>query len=409
MQDIFHPDNDSQLVELLQSGLANASRFSIRGKNTKAGFGYSEQAEFGICMNSFNGIIEYEPAELVMRARAGTPLADIEAALAQHNQYLAFEPPKLGKLYDSNATGGSIGGTFMANLSGPRRFLAGAARDHILGIKAVSGRAEVYKSGGNVIKNVTGYDLSKLLTGSWGTLSLVTELSFKVLPAPATTISIGVEGLAADAALKLLSTVAQSALESSGLAFIPAATLAMSDNKGFSSHKENLTLIRFEGSSVSVQERVKSLYQILPGAAATIRYEDEQSRARWCEIGDTSLLKSTDKNSSIVKLSIAPAQATNIVKLLSSFAGCHWYADAAAAWFWLSLKNDNAAACIKQLRHALADGGGSVVLYRAPDHIKQEVGIFSEMNEGLMTLTRRLKDSFDPNNILNPNRLFIDS
>lgn len=408
MQEIFYPDNEDQLVDLLQAGLANGSRFSIRGQNSKAGFGYSEQADLGICMAAFNGIIEYEPAELVMRARAGTPLSDIEVALSQHNQYLAFEPPTLGKLYESNATNGSIGGAFMANLSGPRRFLAGAARDHILGIKAVSGRAEIYKSGGNVIKNVTGYDLSKLVTGSWGTLSILTELSFKVLPAPPTTISVGIDGLAADAALGLLSTVAQSALESSGLAFIPAATLAISDNEGFSPDQRNLTLIRFEGSSVSVRERVKALHQALPGAAATNLYEDEQSRTLWREIGDTGLLESTGKNSSIVKLSIAPARATNIVKLLSSFAGCYWYADAAGAWIWLSLDNANAIACIKQLRQALTDGGGSAVLYRAPDYVKQEVGIFSAMSEGLMALTRRLRKSFDPLHILNPNRLFID-
>jgi glycolate oxidase FAD binding subunit len=381
MSEVNHPENIDQLVDLVQGGLASDKPFSISGQNTRAGFGNASQTEVNICADMIKGIIEYDPAELVMQAKAGTPLSDIEDALSGNNQHLAFEPPKLGRLYDKNSGSGTIGGAFMANLSGPRRFTAGAARDHILGVKAVSGRGEIYKSGGNVIKNVTGYDLSKLLTGSWGTLSIVTELSFKVLPAPPVSISIALEGLEINAALGLLSSLAQSALDLTGLAFIPGETLTSSNAEVFSSHIENLLLIRLEGSSTSVRERINALHQMVPESMTAIQYEDEQSRCLWKIIGDLDLLNSAGKENCIVKLS-------------------------AGACIWLSLENDKAPVNIRQLRAALANNGGSVVLYRAPDIIKQQVGIFSDMSDGLWALTHRLKDSFDPKNILNPHRLF---
>jgi len=406
MSEVNHPENIDQLVDLVQGGLASDKPFSISGQNTRAGFGNASQTEVNICADMIKGIIEYDPAELVMQAKAGTPLSDIEDALSGNNQHLAFEPPKLGRLYDKNSGSGTIGGAFMANLSGPRRFTAGAALDHILGVKAVSGRGEIYKSGGNVIKNVTGYDLSKLLTGSWGTLSIVTELSFKVLPAPPVSISIALEGLEINAALGLLSSLAQSALDLTGLAFIPGETLTSSNAEVFSSHIENLLLIRLEGSSTSVRERINALHQMVPESMTAIQYEDEQSRCLWKIIGDLDLLNSAGKENCIVKLSIPPARAPEIVNILSTFEECLWFVDAAGACIWLSLENDKAPVNIRQLRAALANNGGSVVLYRAPDIIKQQVGIFSDMSDGLWALTHRLKDSFDPKNILNPHRLF---
>ena len=407
MSESFKPDNDSQLVELVQSALANQSTISISGQNTKSGFGYAQQTELNINMTSFNGIIDYDPAELVMQAKAGTSLSVIEAALSDHKQHLAFEPPLLGKLYDESLAGGTIGGVFMGNLSGPRRFIAGAARDHILGIKAVSGRGEKYKSGGNVIKNVTGYDMSKLLTGSWGTLSIVTELSFKVLPAPPTSCSIGISGIDVSVALDLLSKLAQSSLQISGLAFIPANTLKKIDHDFISSDCQDLCLIRIEGSALSVRDRCNDLKLLLPKANNIINFEDDSSKILWQLIRDPDKFMSVDNNSCIVKISIPPAQAKNTTKLLSTIQDCHWYVDAAGAWLWVNFHKDNAVNNIQILRQSLVDTGGSVVLYVAPEQIKQEVGIFSEMSSALICLTERLKNSFDPSDLLNPNRLFM--
>jgi glycolate dehydrogenase FAD-binding subunit len=396
MHEVFTPDNDGQLVELIQSGLANGSRFSIQGHNTKAGFGYEQETEAGISTTCLNGILDYEPAELVMRAKAGTPLADIEDALSQHDQHLAFEPAKLGRLYDSEAANGTIGAVFMANLSGPRRFVAGAARDHILGVRAVSGRGEVYKSGGNVIKNVTGYDLSKLLSGSWGTLSVVTELTFKVLPKPQYSMSLGVAEIDPASGLAILSKVAQSPLQTSGLAYLPQSSLK--------ELPEQLCLIRLEGSHISVQERLKGLKQLLPENLSLIEYDQEQSQTIWKAIGNTSILN-TDQV--VLKISIPPASAPDLIKEIPSAFNYDWYADAAGAWLWLALSEDNAVDNIKWLRRQIAEQGGSAVLYKATEEIKRPAGIHSALTAGLSALTQRIKNSFDPNNILNPERLFI--
>ncbi|NKB39359.1 MAG: FAD-binding protein [Gammaproteobacteria bacterium] len=407
MPENYSPNNVDQLLDLIKSGLANESRFSISGQDTKAGFGYNSNAGINIRMSSIKGILEYDPAELVMQARAGTPLSDIEEVLSEHEQHLAFEPPNLGLLYNDNSTSGTIGGAFMANLSGPRRFLAGAARDHILGVKALSGRGEVYKSGGNVIKNVTGYDLSKLLTGSWGTLSIVTELSFKVLPAPATSNSIAISGLDVDAAMDLISRVAQSQLQISGLAFIPASTLENIDCDEFSLEQRDLCLMRLEGSALSISERSKALVKLIAGSGNVTNFENEASMSLWQLIRNPHTLLSAGESRCVLKMSIAPANAKSIIRQLSSFDDCHWYVDAAGAWLWISLSETNAVNHIKTLRQSLSNGLGSAILYKAPSHIKQDVGIFSEMSSGLTSLTHRIKDSFDPNHILNPDRLYL--
>jgi glycolate oxidase FAD binding subunit len=407
MSENFIPDNETQLIELVQGALGSDSTISISGQNSKAGFGYLQQTDLNIHMHSFNGISDYDPAELVMRAKSGTPLAEIEDVLSQHGQYLPFEPPQLGTLYQADASSGTIGGTFMANLSGSRRFCAGAARDFILGVRAVSGRGEAYKSGGNVIKNVTGYDMSKLLTGSWGTLSIVTELSFKVLPAPPTSISIALSGIDTDPAMDLISTIAQSPVQVSGLAFIPADTLAGIDYSVFSSECSNLCLIRLEGSLLSVRERASELRKLIPSTGSLIDFENEASTSLWKTIGAADAFMSTENDSCVLKLSIPPAMCKKTITLLSSMQNCRWYVDAAGAWLWVNLHGELTSKNIQTLRSSLAESAASAVLYRAPDNIKREVGVFSEMSSGLMALTQRLKNSFDPAQLLNPKRLFL--
>jgi glycolate oxidase FAD binding subunit len=408
MSETFKPENENQLLEIIKNTLADNTSISIAGQNTKHGFGHAHASEFNIRMTSFDGIIDYDPAELVMRAKAGTALSTIENTLAEHKQHLAFEPPNLGKLYTANSSRGTIGGAFVGNLSGPRRFVAGAARDHILGIKAISGRGEIFKSGGNVIKNVTGYDMSKLITNSWGTLSIVTELSFKVLPAPALSLSLGITNIAADTAMPLLSKLAQSALQISGLAFIPQQTFLNSNSSGMSPDYKNICLIRIEGSPLSVKDRVTSIKKLLSEYEALVNFSEEDSRILWELIRDPDKLMSAHEDRTILKVSIPPAHANTLIELLSSIEDCDWYADAAGAWFWICLKN-NVVAKTLLLRDSLLGVGGSVVLYKASEAVKKEAGVFSQMNEGLQSLNQGIKNSFDPNNILNPNRLTIST
>ncbi len=182
----FTASTASEVQSAIQWALANETPLEILGQGSKRALGRPVQAGHTLDLSKLSGVTLYEPEELVLSARAGTPLAEIEALLAKHGQQLAFEPmdygPLLGEDRGQGGKTGTIGGVLAANLSGPRRLKAGAARDHILGVSAVSGRGEAFKSGGRVVKNVTGYDLSKAMAGSWGTLAAVTDVTFNGCP-----------------------------------------------------------------------------------------------------------------------------------------------------------------------------------------------------------------------------------
>src|SRR5829696_8465816 len=204
MTSTLRPASPQDVLNAVVWAAAEETPLEIVGHGSKRGVGRPVQAEWTLDLSGVTGITLYEPDELVLSARAGTPLAEIEALLAAHGQQLDFEPMDYGPIFGAESGRGTIGGTLASNLSGPRRLKAGAARDHILGVRAVSGRGEAFKSGGRVVKNVTGYDLSKGLAGSWGTLAVVTELTFKVLPRPesaATLVIAGLDDYAAIAAL----------------------------------------------------------------------------------------------------------------------------------------------------------------------------------------------------------------
>ena len=201
MSEDLRPTTPEELKELIAWAAAEEAALEILGAGSKRALGRPVEAERRVHLAGLAGITLYEPAELVMAARAGTPLAEIEERLAASQQQLAFEPPDYGLLLGGAAKGGTIGGAFACNLAGPRRIKAGAARDHLLGVQAATGRGELIKSGGRVVKNVTGYDLCKLLTGSFGTLAVMSEVTFKVLPAPPETATLLLDRAAARARL----------------------------------------------------------------------------------------------------------------------------------------------------------------------------------------------------------------
>lgn len=398
MAEQFYPEREDQVVELVQWALSAKRRVAVQGLGSKAGFGYACEADDTISTAHLSGILAYEPAELVMKALPGTPLLEIEQALAAHQQHLAFEPILLGRLYNGGqAHHGTIGGVFMGNLSGPRRFKAGAARDHILGIKAVSGRGEPYKSGGMVIKNVTGYDMSKLLTGSWGTLSILTELSFKVVPAPRYWATVTVSGQPTAAALQLMTELAQSPYEISGLAHLPQA---------IAESGQSLTCIRLEGSKLSVDERVDAVKKRLPAGLEAGLLDGEAAAVLWRTIRDVSVFAGELASKVLIKLSIPVTSAIDIIAILEEPPGSLWYLDAAGGWVWALLDEGDAVAKIAQLRSALLGYGGSLVIHAATDEIKTSAGVNSPLSPALAGLTKRVKQSFDPENILNPGRLY---
>jgi glycolate oxidase FAD binding subunit len=262
----FTPTSSAEVLETVQWAVSEEAPVEILGHGSKRDIGRPAQTEHAIDLSKLTGVTLYEPEELVLSARAGTPLTEIEELLAEHRQQLAFEPMDYGPLLGGEAGRGTIGGVLAANLSGPRRIKAGAARDHVLGVHAVSGRGEAFKSGGRVVKNVTGYDLSKGLAGSWGTLAVVTDVTFKVLPAAETETTLAVRGLTEEQAAFAMAAAMGSSAEVSGTAHLPeTVTGKVIDGalKGKAS-----TLFRVEGFGPSVAYRVESLKKLLSSQGA---------------------------------------------------------------------------------------------------------------------------------------------
>src|SRR6478736_8908036 len=195
MTDALKPQDHKQVEDAVKWALAEGKRLEVVGRGSKRAFGRPSQSDFTIDLSALTGVTLYEPEELVLSAKAGTPIAEIEALLAANAQQLAFEPMDYAAVLGGVGERGTIGGALAANVSGPRRIKVGAARDHFLGVCAVSGRGESFKSGGRVVKNVTGYDLCKLMAGSWGTLAAMTDVTIKTLPKSETEATVLVQGL----------------------------------------------------------------------------------------------------------------------------------------------------------------------------------------------------------------------
>jgi glycolate oxidase FAD binding subunit len=260
----------------------------VLGRGSKRALGRPVQASRNLDLSALTGITLYEAEELVLSARAGTPLAEIEAVLAEKHQQLAFEPGDLGPLFGAAAGRGSIGGMLACNLAGSRRIKAGAARDHFLGATAVSGRGEAFKAGGRVVKNVTGYDLCKLLAGSHGTLALMTDVTVKVMPAPEKTRTVLLLGLDDPGARAAMTRALQSSHEVSGAAHLPAAIAARSAVSYVARAGGAVTVLRVEGPGPSVDYRCAALREDLADLAESEELHSMNSAALWRELRDVA-------------------------------------------------------------------------------------------------------------------------
>src|SRR3954470_12255453 len=226
MSDTLKPRDGKDVEAAVQWALAEGKTLEVMGQGSKRAIGRAAQWDLSLDLSDLSGVTLYEPEELILSAKAGTPIAEIETLLAANNQELAFEPIDYGPVFGADPGRGTIGGVLGANLSGPRRIKAGAARDHFLGVTAVSGRGETFKSGGRVVKNVTGYDLCKLIAGSWGTLAAMTEVTIKTLPRPETEKTLLVYGLEPARAVEAMTSAMGSACDVSGAAHLPSDVAA---------------------------------------------------------------------------------------------------------------------------------------------------------------------------------------
>jgi glycolate oxidase FAD binding subunit len=401
MTETFKPRTPGEIEETLRWAIAGKTPLEILGGGSKRAYGRPVETAHVIDLSGLAGIIDYEPNELVMSARPGTPMADIEAALAPNRQHLLFEPADFGPLLSTS--GGTIGGAVACNLAGPRRIRAGATRDHVLGFQAVSGRGEPFKSGGRMFKNVTGFDLSKLMCGSFGTLAVLTEVTFKVLPAAETVRTVLVFGAGPDAAVRAMTLALQSPNDVSGAAHLPADVASVSTVATVAGAGRGVTALRIEGFGPSVDYRCRVLIDLL-GEFGTIGDLDAaDSETLWREIRDVRFFAGGDAQ--VWRLSVPPAQGATVVEKILATCPGRAYLDWGGGLVWLALppRPDAAHAAV---RGALAGIDGHATLVRAAAEVRRIVPVFQPQPGPLADLTARVKQSFDPERVLNPGRMY---
>lgn len=382
MTDILKPASQDELRDAVQAAIAGKTPLELVGTGTKRGWGRSLQTAATLDLSGFSAVELYEPDELVVTSGPGALRSDVEKLLDEKNQHFAFEPPDFSALFES-AHAGTLGGMLGCNLAGPRRIKAGAARDHILGIAGVSGRGEVFKAGGRVVKNVTGYDVPKLMAGSFGTLAALTTLTFKVLPRPETEETLVIQGLSDEAAIRAMSLAMQSSCEVSGAAHLPGQTPK--------------TLLRLDGIPVSIAYRRDKLSGLLKSHGAIHMLDEAASRAQWISIRDVlPLAEMRDRN--IWRISVTPSQGDAVTARIARNAEVSWYYDWAGGLIWLAALPTSTNA----IRAAVSNGHATLIR-RVPG--ASQVDVFHPQPPALAALSQRVKNSFDPLGLFNPGRM----
>ena len=402
----FRPKDTAELRDIVASAVAEKQTLDVVGGGSKRTLGRPSRAQHGLDMSAFGRIIDYEPSELVMTAEAATPMRLIEAELAAQGQMLAFEPPDWRGLLGTTGEP-TLGGVIACNLAGPRRVRAGAPRDHFLGFSAVNGFGQAWKAGGRVVKNVTGYDMGKLQAGAFGTLSVLTEISVKVLPRPETSCSLVVTGLDDAAAIRLLATALNAPDEVSAAAHLPATVAARSAVAAVANCGA-VTVMRLEGPRPSVDFRATTLEGLLGPA---LRLNTRDSTALWAEIAAVGALVGDDRRGTaglVWRICPTPSAAPALLaRIRSGLAFAEGFYDWGGGLLWLTLDAAEAGpdAGAGLVRAAVRAAGGHATLIRATDDVRSAVPVFEPAQPALDALARRVKASFDPHGILNPGRM----
>jgi glycolate oxidase FAD binding subunit len=403
----FTPDDADRLREIVAWAAAEEQPLEILAGGSKRGLGRPLQVAHTLDLQRLSGIVSYEPSELVLTARAATALSEIEQALAAAAQMLAFEPTDWGALLGGAAGRQTIGGVLACNLAGPRRIQAGAARDHFLGFQAISGRGEAFKAGGKVVKNVTGYDLSKLMAGSYGTLAALHEVTVKVLPCPEKTRTVLILGLGAAHAVAAMTAALNSPHEVSGAAHLPAAAARASAVSYVAGAGGAVTALRVEGPGPSVAFRCAALRRELAEYGAGEELHSENSARLWREIGDAAPV-AADRERPLWRVVLPPSEAVGFLERIDARRPVASFLDWGGGLVWLAVEgagadeDDGGAAAVR----AAHRGAGHATLIRGSAALRERVAVFEPLVPALALLTGRVKDGFDPRRILNPGRLY---
>ena len=386
------PRDEQDAATIISEAAASGTLLNLCGSGTKAAMGRPNQTDASISSAALTGITLYEPTELVISARSGTPVSEVVRTLAAKGQELPFEPMDYRPILGTRAEP-TIGAVAAMNISGPRRIMAGAARDSLIGVRFVNGRGEIVKSGGRVMKNVTGLDLVKLMAGSWGTLGFLTEVTFKVLPRAERRATLVIRGLDDRRAVEALSGALGSPFDVTGAAHVPAR-----DRRGAT------TLIRLEGFSVSVDYRLGELRRLLKRfGGSTDILEGNGAEALWQSLRDATVLNDGGERA-IWRVSTAPTKGPDFTARIAQSIEAQWFYDWGGGLLWLSVSaaGDAGAATV---RAAMREAGGHATLVRAPTEVRAVVDVFEPQGGAVRRVTAGIKAAFDPAGVLNPGRM----
>jgi len=404
-----YPQNEKEVSVFIKKFYKSNIPIELVGSGSKRKIGKPLQCAKTLNLSKLNGIIEYLPEELYIKVEAGTSIKQIEEELKKNKQQLAFEPIDFGYLLNGKSDYGTAAGQVACNISGSRRFKVGSVRDHVLGFRGVNGKGEIIKSGGVVVKNVTGYDLSKLICGSYGTLVALTEIAFKVLPVPEESKTLVIHNQKLEFAADFLDKAISSSSDVSGAIFLPKEPevfgCAMNIEKTFQlndlKHKGSFTAIRIEGSKNSTDQRMKNLISELKIYHFNISIlETYQSEIFWNKVKSFELF-SNSKNS-ILRIVIPPSEC---VKLVYQFSNKYkYYLDWGGALMWMEAF-ELSEEMFESIRKKAVKLNGYVTMIKNSDYLPYVEDVFT-INRDRFNISQNIKKSFDPKRILNSGKMY---
>ena len=405
----YHPEDEKQLSEVVKELYKKNLPTEIVGTGSKSFIGNKIQSANKLKLSKLSGIIEYLSEELYIKVKACTPIELIEQELDKNNQELAFEPLDFGFIEKGKSNKGTIGGYISCNFAGPRRFKVGSVRDHILGFRGVNGKGDIIKSGGTVVKNVTGYDLSKLIAGSFGTLVALTEVTLKVLPKKNSLNTITIHTEDKKLVSGLFDKISSSSSEISAAIYIPDEP----KNKNYNLNKEmifkfndlkykgSFLALRLEGDKNSIDERIKELIKELElNKLNTSILDVYQSTPFWKKVNNLELFSQTKNN--LVRVVIPPSNGIKLMKHLGD--KYKYYIDWCGALYWIEIQSKKIKKIV-EIKKIVREFGGYLTIIKTSLDYDYEESIFTVDNTRLL-VSEKIKKSFDPKRIFNPGKMY---
>jgi len=400
-QDTFKPNSREEIAEIIKNCYKKSIPLEIKGTKSKNKIGRNFQSEKTLDLSGYSGIIEYKPEELYIKVKAGTPLKEILEAIDKNNQQLAFEPIDFGFLFEGKSNGGTIGGVVACNFAGPRRFKVGSARDHVLGFQGINGKGEIIKSGGTVVKNVTGYDLCKLVSGSYGTLTVLTELSIKVLPKSESSKTLIINNPHLKKAMEYLGTALSSSTDPSGGVFYPER---FENNFVFNdlTHKGALTAIRIEGPTNSVDQRISRLVKELSLLENEYSVLDNfQTDLFWSKTRNLEVFSNLKNN--LLRVIVPVSETLNVIQKLKKYE-INYFLDWGGNLIWLELETISLK-ILREIKEITQEHSGYFTIIKLEDDLKASADIFT-IDPIKYKISEKIKKSFDPKRIFNPGKMY---